>query len=253
MEQLVQNISLSVPLNLTAVLAEAQAKLDPVCEAAGLASQGCTLQNAALAIGLGAVLLLRALRGADEESTKKKKKTSSESDDEREAARSAAAAGKPVLRPSRPPERYADSSEDEESGDAEAAAKNAEQEDIEAEAPAEGEDAEAEEDDETEEGLLQRRKIIMEGRPARMKAAIDELTALSGSDNVAQICDALRKHAGKPADCRPAWLALQARLRTLVEESTAGTAGSADPQLTSAPPGTVETQENPACADSTKR
>jgi len=260
MEELVQNLSLSVPLNLTAVLAEAQAQLDPVCEAAGLANQGCTLQNAALAIGLGAVFLLRAFVPAahgDDGEPGKKKKTSSESDDEREAARSAAAAGKPELRPSRPPERYADSSEDEgtneESGNVEAAAKNDEQEDGEVDAEAEAEvgvEEEGEQDDETEEGLSQRRKLIMEGRPARMKAAIDELTALSGSDDVAQICDALRKHAGKPADCRPAWLALQARLRTLVEDSTEGTAGSADPEQPSAPSGTVETQENPACADS---
>jgi hypothetical protein len=48
--------------------------------------------------------------------------------------------------------------------------------------------------------------------------AIDELGGLLASDDVAKISDALRKHDGKPGDCRPAWLALQGRLKILREE-----------------------------------
>jgi hypothetical protein len=232
MEQLLtQNLTLPV-LNFTVVLEEAQARLDPVCEAAGVPSQNCTLQNAALAIGIGAVLLLQTLRGADEErGEKERKKTSSESDDESEAAQAAAADGKSLLRPSRPPERFVDSSDDEvteqENGETVAVENN-------------------EEDDETEEGLLERRKAIVNGRAARMKAAIDELTALNSSDDVAQICDVLRKHAGKPADCRPAWLALQARLRTLVKN---GSEDSGEDEPSSAAAGDSNVEENPACTE----
>jgi hypothetical protein len=237
MEQLAQNLTLSLPLNFTAVVEEAQARLDPVCEAAGVPSVNCTLQNAALAIGIGAVLILQTLRGPDEEPGKKRKKKSSESDDESEAAQAAAAEGKSLLRPSRPPERFVDSSDEEtteqENGATEAAVKNKEEE-------------EDDEEEETEEGLLERRQAIVDGRPARMKAAIDELTALNSSDDVAQICDALRKHAGKPADCRPAWLALQARLRTLVKNS-AGDSGEDESSPAAARDGSM--QKNPACTE----
>lgn len=237
MEQLAQNMSLSLPLNFTAVLQEAQARLDPVCEAVGVPSQNCTLQNTALAIGLGIVLLLQTLRGPAEEEPSKRK-TSSESDDESEAAQTAMAAGKALQRPSRPPERYTTSSDDEAeeegSGGAEQAAGSDKDE----------QGQEQDEDDETEEGLKERRRAIIEGRQARMKAAIDELTALHSSDDVAKICDALRKHAGKPADCRPAWLALQKRLRALTDDSMHSSERNEVRDS-----GRVDTEDNPACTE----
>jgi hypothetical protein len=221
--------------NLTALLDEAQAHLEPLCEAAGVPQPSCTLHHALLALVAGVLILRYSLRSPA--AAPAKRKTSSESDDEAEAA-----AAKLLHRPSRPPERYVDSETDDEEEHSEAAG---------GEAAADGGDGE---EKETEEGLRERRRAITDGRAARMKEAIDELTALHCSDNVAEICDALRKHAGKPADCRPAWLQLQKRLRTLVGDDGGGggggDAGGSDTTSVAAPAvGVAVEEENPACVE----
>ena len=204
-------------VNVTALLGETQALLEPLCAAAGVPEDSCTLRHAAVATICGAGIVWavagHALLGAQTGSSKRK--ASSESDDE------GSGSGKPAWRPSRPPERYVDSSEEDE------AEEEQEEQEGEEEREEEGENESADSgkndrateeggERETEEGLLERRQLMVESRPARMAEAIDELESLHDSDDILAICDVMRKHAGKPADCRPAWLKLQARLRVLV-------------------------------------
>ena len=117
----------------------------------------------------------------------------------------------------------------------------------------------------SEESLRERRQAIAEGRAARIKEAVDELSALTGSGDIDAVSAALRKHAGKPAECRAAWSALQKHLRTLLAAQKAEAEASplppsrrggqegaakadeaegADPKPE---PGTTTVEENPAC------
>jgi hypothetical protein len=234
----------TVKVNVTALLAETQALLEPLCDAAGVQQSSCSLQHATVAVccGAGVVWAVAGHVLLDRPASSSKRKASSESDEE--GARSE----KPAWRPSRPPERYVDSSEEEEheqDEEGQDGGKKARQ--------VAAENGEAE----TEEGLLERRRLMVESRPARMAEAIAELECLRDSDDVPVICDALRKHAGKPADCRPAWLRLQARLRMLVaaespaQPEAGGEATAAEPAATQSsvvtvPSGSVTVEENPA-------
>ena len=219
----------------------AQPYMRPACDAVGVDEGSCTLDQLAIVLGL-AIVAVAVYTGAFRSGKAGRKRTSSASDDEGERRSSKQ---HPAHRASRPPERYTDSDDDESGSGASGGA--------------------AEEKPETEESLRERRQAIAEGRAARIKEAVDELSALTGSGDIDAVSAALRKHAGKPAECRAAWSALQKHLRTLLAAqkaeaeasplppsrrggqegaAKAGEAEGADPKPEL---GTTTVEENPAC------